>query len=304
MASWPTWLQASCLAWIHQRWFQWKPSRRRHHARVNLNHLRTFWRWQLEQHPLDGWHQLTAADVAAFMTAELVRGIAPTTVASVLDPVYAVLNDLLAKQQLSSLPARPPINCPDPLPRHLQPAELIALESYVRQHAGNPDQLPWLTAALYYVLPHGGLRIGELLDLQTRDLNLVSRRLTIRQGKGRRDRVVYLTDTAVRALDAYRQTVPHAPDDLLFSDHQQPLSYHQAYNCLRQLGQAAGVANLYPMRLRHTYATTLLNNGMTLDALRQLMGHNHLNTTLIYARLADTTVENQYLAAMMNVTNQ
>ena len=303
-AAWPDWLRDSCLAWINQRWFQWKPSRRRHHASVSLNQLRAFWRWQMAQHPLAGWHQLTTADVAAFIAAELGRGITPRTVSAVLDHVYAVLNDLLDKQQLSAIPVRPVINLPDPLPRHLQPAELITLESYLRQHAGDTNRLPWLTAALYYVLAHGGLRIGELLDLQVRDLDLASYRLTIRQGKGRRDRVVYLTDTAIRALVAYLQTVPHAPDDLLFSCNQAPLSYHQAYNCLRQLGEAAGVPDLYPMRLRHTYATTLLNNGMTIDALRQLMGHNHLNTTLIYARLADTTVENQYQVAMANVTNR
>jgi len=205
---------------------------------------------------------------------------------------------------LSAIPARPLINLPDPLPRHLQPAELIALESYFRQHASDTNRLSWLTAALYYVLAHGGLRIGELLDLQVRDLDLAGNRLTIRQGKGRRDRVVYLTDTAIRALAAYLQTVPHTPNDLLFSYNHAPLSYHQAYNRLRQLGEVTAVPDLYPMRLRHTYATTLLNNGMTIDALRQLMGHNHLNTTLIYARLADTTVENQYQAAMANVTNR
>jgi hypothetical protein len=59
-------------------------------------------------------------------------------------------------------------------------------------------------------------------------------------------------------------------------------------------GAAAGVAGVSPHRLRHTYATQLLNNGMTIDALRRLMGHENLNITLIYARLADTTLEQQY----------
>jgi integrase len=249
----------------------------------------------------EGWDQLTAVDVGAYITAELARGLTARTVSSILDIVYALLNHLVDTHQLSVVPPRPTIRLPDPLPRHLQPAELIALESYVRQHAGD---MPWLTVALYYVLAHAGLRIGELLDLQMRDLDLAQRRLLIRQGKGRRDRVVFLTDTAVRALAAYRQTVPHAPDDLLFSLNYAPLTYHQAWRRIRRLGEAAGVANLSSMRLRHTYATTLLNNGMTLDVLRHLMGHTHLNTTLIYARLADTTVENQYQAAMEHVINK
>ena len=59
-----------------------------------------------------------------------------------------------------------------------------------------------------------------------------------------------------------------------------------------------GIQNLSPHRLRHTYATVLLNNGMGIEGLRRLMGHENLNTTLIYARLADATLERQYRAAM------
>lgn len=302
VVEWPAWLQDSCLAWLNHRWLQWKPSRRSHHLQVTLNQLRTFWRWQLARRPFAGWQELTSADVAAFLTAELARGLAARTLSTLLDQVYAVLHFLADKQQLDRLPPRPQLTWPDSLPRHLQPAELLALETYVRQHAGQTDHLPWLTVALYFVLAHAGLRIGEALDLQCQDLDLAQRRLLIRQGKGLKDRLVYLTPTAVQALTAYLQTVPHAPTDLLFSFNQAPLSYHQALARLRLLGLAAGVPNLSPLRLRHTYATTLLNNGMTLDALRLLMGHAHLNTTLIYARLADSTVENQYQAAMENIS--
>ena len=160
------------------------------------------------------------------------------------------------------------------------------------------DQPLWLDIVLYYVLAHAGLRIGELLDLWIQDLDLHARRLVIREGKGRKDRIVYLTDTAAQALVAYLHTVPPARGDLVFSIQQMPLSYHQALGRLRKLANSVDILNLSPLRLRHTYATTLLNNGMTIDALRQLMGHSHLNTTLIYARLADSTVEHQYQSAM------
>jgi len=302
VAEWPAWLRESCLAWLNHRWLQWKPSRRTHHLQVTLNQLRAFWRWQLARRPFEAWQELTTADVAAFLTAELARGLTVRTVSTVLDQVYAVLHFLADNQQLDKVPPRPQLTLPDSLPRHLQPAQLLALETYVRQQAGQTDQLPWLTVALYYLLAHAGLRISEALDLQCQELDLTQHRLFIRQGKGLKDRLVYLTPTAVQALSAYLETVPHAPTDLFLSLNHAPLSYHQAYSRLRLLGLAAAVPDLSPLRLRHTYATTLLNNGLTLDALRLLMGHAHLNTTLIYARLADSTVENQYQAAMENVS--
>jgi site-specific recombinase XerD len=302
LAEWPAWLRDSCLTWLKQRWFNWKPSRRQQHACTLLRQLRLFWRWQLAQRAFTGWSDLTLGDIEAFIQAELARGLKAKTVTAILDPVYSLLHYLLDTGQLHTIPPRPLMALPDPLPRHLLPDELLALESYVKQNAGNTTQLPWLTVALYYVLAHAGLRIGELLDLQIQDLDLPHRRLLIREGKNRRDRVVYLTQTAAQALGLYLPTVPHAPGDLVFSLHHQPLTYHQAWQRLRALAAAAGLAHLSPLRLRHTFATTLLNNGMTIDALRHLMGHNHLSTTLIYARLADSTVENQYQAAMARVS--
>lgn len=301
MPDWPDWLHTGCVAWVQHQWWQWKPSRRQPNAQRRLGQLRAFWRWQLEQRPVRGWADLQAADVAAFVDAEWARGLAAKTVVSILDGVYAVLRYQVQQGQLTDLPARPQVTLPDPLPRHLAPTEVLALENYVSQQAA-ADAATRLARALYYLLAHAGLRISEALDLQVRDLDLAARRVYIREGKGRRDRVVFLTETAVTALQAYLETVPHASEDVVLQWQKQPLSYHQAWRRVRHLGEAAGVAGVTPLRLRHTYATVLLNNGMGLEGLRRLMGHEHLNTTLIYARLADETLEQQYRTAMERVT--
>lgn len=298
---WPSWLREDCLAWLEHQWVQWKPSQRKHHARVRLSQLRIFGQWLLAQPALQGWNDLQSQDMAAFADTQLERGLKANSVRTILDGVYGVLRYLEKRGKLTTVPARPQLALPDPLPRHLEPHELLALEAYVGQLRATASDEEKLDLALYYVLAHGGVRISEVLDLQVLDLDLAARRIYIRDGKGHRDRVVCLTQTAVDALHAFIPTVPHAPDDLLFSSHQRPLSYQVALKRIRRLGEAAGVRGVSPIRLRHTYATTLLNNGLTLDALRRLMGHQDLTTTLIYARLADRTVQAQYQAAMQSV---
>jgi len=299
--AWPAWLREACLAWLDHQWMQWKPSQRKHHAHVRLSQLRIFGEWLLSQHRFQGWDDLQSYHIAAFADAQLERGLKANSVRTILDGVYAVLCYLERRGKLSTVPSRPQFVLPEPLPRHLEPGELLALETYVAQLQTTSSDEAKLDCALYYVLAHGGVRISEVLDLQVNDLDWAARRVRIRDGKGHRDRVVCLTQTAVTALRAYLATVPHAPEDLVFSSRQRPLSYQVALKRIRRLGHAAGVHGVSPIRLRHTYATTLLNNGLTLDALRRLMGHQDLTTTLIYARLADTTVEAQYQAAMQSV---
>jgi site-specific recombinase XerD len=301
--SWaPDWLRQGCLAWLHHQWPRWKASQRRHHAQNRLLELRLFWSWQLGRRPLAGFEELTAADVAAFADAQLGQGLAAKTVKTRLDRVYELLRYLKDRGGLASLPDRPALKLPDPLPRHLEPGELLALEGWLerRRQEGGADGR--LEMALYYLLGHAGLRISEALDLQVKDLDLASRRVRVRQGKGGRDRVVYLTAKAAEVLGEYLETVPHAPGDLLLSWRGRPLEPGQARRHLHRLGDAVGIADLSPHRLRHTYATVLLNNGMGIEGLRRLMGHENLNTTLIYARLADTTLERQYRAAMDQAT--
>jgi site-specific recombinase XerD len=265
-----------------------------------LGALRRFWEWQLARRSFDGWGDLTSTDVAAFVDARLGQGLKARTVSTTLDRVYGMLRFLKARGRLSQVPERPALKLPDPLPQHLKAEEVLALEEYVARREQTDSPEARLDVALYVLLMHAGLRIGEVLDLQVKDLNMVARRILVREGKGRRDRVVYLTQEAVERLARYLRMAPHAAEDLVLSWQGQPLNYQRAWSLVRRLGEAAGVEGVCPQRLRHTYATLLLNNGMSLEGLRRLMGHENINTTLIYARLADRTIEQQYHAAMKN----
>jgi len=297
----PDAVRQGVVVWLAHQAPRWKPTQRQHHPRKRLREVRQFWQWQLARRSFTSWADLTSADIAAFMDAELARGLHPTTVKSILDRVYAVLRYLADQGEVPTLPARPALQLPDPLPRHLAPQEVLAIEATLDREADPPSAEAQLNRALYYLVSHAGLRISEVLEVQVQDVDLAARRVRVRDGKGRRDRVVFVSGKAAEALGQYLPTVPHAAADLVISWQGRPLRYEAAWGRVRDLGSAAGVSGVSPHRLRHTYATQLLNNGMSIDALRRLMGHDNLNTTLIYARLADTTLEHQYRTAMERV---
>jgi len=79
---------------------------------------------------------------------------------------------------------------------------------------------------------------------------------------------------------------------------ERPLTYGWLYGRVRDWGQAEHVSHLTPHRLRHTFATRLINAGVPITSLQKLLGHDHLSTTQIYARVYDTTVERDYRQAM------
>ncbi|RPJ30511.1 MAG: hypothetical protein EHM35_12630, partial [Planctomycetaceae bacterium] len=89
-------------------------------------------------------------------------------------------------------------------------------------------------------------------------------------------------------------------DDHLWLDAGQLLHDHQIRYCLRRWGQLCDVA-VTPHRLRHTFATRLINHGLSLESLSKLLGHKHLSMTQRYARIHDATVCNQFQQAMASI---
>ena len=191
------------------------------------------------------------------------------------------------------------------LPRHLSEYERQCLEQTMQQRLATAEATQRLENACYFVLAHTGLRAGECVELEFQDCDLSGRRLLIRQGKGLRDRVVYLSDTACAAIQHYLAGWARLPTAPLFTHPDgRPISYEWLWACIAKLGEAAGVTGVTPHRLRHTLATHLLNIGMDITQIQKLLGHQHLDTTMIYARVLDTTLEAQYRRAMAVIERQ
>jgi integrase/recombinase XerC len=191
---------------------------------------------------------------------------------------------------------------PKTLPRYLPEAQMQRLEIYVRQRFDQADEQIRLENACFFILAHTGLRASECLDWQGQDLDLASRRLIIRQGKDRRDRVVFLSPLTVQALSNYlAQTRPLPEAPLLLQPNGRPLSYWRLLQGIVTLGQAAIGIKVTPHQLPHTLATRLLNAGMNITQIQKILGHDHLSTTMIYAHVLDTTLEADYQQAMRKI---
>jgi integrase/recombinase XerD len=194
------------------------------------------------------------------------------------------------------------LKAPDRLPRHLTDEQVRLLrddfERRVSQARGTHqvrDAL--LDRAVFHLFWQSGLRIGELEELRLEDLDLAGRKLSVRNGKGLKDRTVYLTDATVHALLAYLAVRGIASTDHVFLYRNEALKKDLARSRIKDAGKRVGV-KVYPHKLRHTTATQLLNAGCPVTSIQKLLGHKKLNTTMVYARAYDATVEADYFAAM------
>ncbi len=143
--------------------------------------------------------------------------------------------------------------------------------------------------AIIMVLLDAGLRAGELCALTIGDVDLSSGRILIREGKGGKGRLAYLGKQARRALWRYlsqRQETKRT-DWLFLTREDRPLTPDRLVKLFRNLGERAGVDNLHPHRLRHTFATQFLRNGGNLLGLQRLLGHASLEMVRRYAVIAE-----------------
>jgi len=174
------------------------------------------------------------------------------------------------------------------------------------------------------VLRGTGLRVGELLDLELGavvDYGPAGTWLRVPLGKLATERTVPLDEPTLAALDEWahrrggHRPIPHPrtgrPTDFLFTEHGRRLGATRLRNGLLAAVAAAGLTDLTgrplrvtPHQLRHTYAATLANAGMSLQALMALLGHVTPEMTIRYATLASPTLRGAYDEAMGKMRRQ
>ena len=153
------------------------------------------------------------------------------------------------------------------------------------------------------MLARTGLRIGEFCEL-THDAIVTMNEthwLRVPVGKLHTDRYVPLLPSIV---DLHRTWLAwNGPNNTgrLISNKGRPLSVDVVRRIVKACARIAGIGHVHPHQLRHTLATQSINNGMSLEAIAQMLGHRSMRMTLVYARIADRTVADEYFTAANKV---
>ncbi len=157
----------------------------------------------------------------------------------------------------------------------------------------------WRDAAMLETLYSCGLRISELCGLRVEDVHFAEQLVRVR-GKGRKERLVPIGAPALEAIRAYwsRRTPPPGPGEPVFTGRDgegRPLTPRQVQLRLKHYLVHAGLdPALTPHKLRHSFATHLLDAGADLRSVQELLGHAHLATTQVYTHVTTERLKRVY----------
>lgn len=184
-----------------------------------------------------------------------------------------------------------------PLPRHLRDEEVEKLFAVII----NPRD-----RAMFKVMLRCGLRVEEIANLSLGAIHLKRRGILVKDGKGSKDRVVYLSDDAYRALVKYLRLRPSSRAKKIFLVEKgtfkgKPISVRGIQKRMEYYTRKAGVKSSCH-RLRHTMATQLLNADMDLVCIQDLLGHERITTTEKYIKVSNLKVMRDYFKAIDVVT--
>jgi site-specific recombinase XerD len=182
---------------------------------------------------------------------------------------------------------------PEPLPKFLDDRDAARLMAAARACPDPRDRL------VIELLARTGMRAGELADLEADAVVRIGEAywLRIPLGKLRNDRYVPLHPDLIQLTTEWTAAnLAHIrAHRRLAADHRGPLDRHMIGRIVRRVGRRAGVS-VHPHQLRHTLATQAINRGMRLEAIAALLGHHSMEMTLIYARIANRVVADEYQA--------
>lgn len=154
--------------------------------------------------------------------------------------------------------------------------------------------------AMLELLYASGIRVSELINIKVEHLNLKEKYLKVK-GKGNKERIIPLTELCASELEIYYyQTrkeflINDKDSDYLFLNNRgSKMSRQGFYKIIKNKGEMVGIYDLSPHKLRHSIATHLLNNGVNLKMVQELLGHSDISTTQIYTHTSKQKINKEY----------
>jgi len=178
------------------------------------------------------------------------------------------------------------------IPEVLAPEEQTALldQPNPRYPTGERNRL------LLSLMLNTGLRLSEATGLEWREIDLNTGRLTVRQGKGAKDRTLWVGEADLGLLRRWRErqarAVPGSPAHIFTTLDGRPVSARYVQQMVKRCASKAGIEkDVHPHILRHTFATDLYRETKDIRLTQKALGHANLATTQIYTHLVDEDLE-------------
>ena len=247
-----------------------------------------------EEEDLDIVH-LTRTDLRAFIADLSISGLSPSSVGRIISAVRGFYKFLLMDGHIKKHPAED-LDTPKKgfyLPKFMNEDEVERLLSQpdVTQEIGLRDR------AILEIMYASGLRVSEAANLRIEDIDIDSGILTCK-GKGNKERKVPLGKSAVEWVKAYlakRRKREHIERRNLFvTSANQTISRQTIFKFVKEYAEKAGLHDVSPHTLRHSFATHLLQRGADSRSVQAMLGHVDISTTQIYTHITDQHLRKTY----------
>jgi integrase/recombinase XerC len=235
---------------------------------------------------VETWQQVDAAWVRQLASKGMRDGMKASSLATRLSSLRSFFDFLILRGELYANPAKG-ISAPKkqrPLPKNIDVDEMNQLLDIE-----GTDPLSIRDRAMMEMLYGAGLRLAELVDINVKDIDLDSGELRV-IGKGSKERKVPFSGQAREWVGKWlteRGTLAHADEIALFvSQRGGRISHRNLQKRMEQWGQKQAIAShVSPHKLRHSFATHILESSNNLRAVQELLGHENIATTQIYTHL-------------------
>jgi len=238
--------------------------------------------------------ELTRKDLREWIARLSRDGLAPSSISRAVSAARGFFRFLMLDGHIKQHPAD---NLDTPqrfayLPRFLseQEMELLLAAPDVATDIGVRDR------ALLELMYAAGLRVSELVVLKLADVDMHAGLITL-QGKGSKQRRVPLGKSAIHWLQRYagvRAAWGHEHKSQFFLQQGKPLTRQTAWSIIKTLAKQAGLQQVSPHTLRHSFATHLLQRGADSRSVQALLGHSDISTTQIYTHITDRHLRSAY----------
>ena len=256
-----------------------------------LNALKSFVVWL--NVPLEG---VTHRTVSGYIDYLMRKRLTPKTINCHVNRISQFYHYLREEESIALVhPVRTNhlLKMSRPLPRHLRDEQV---EDFFRVVKGARDK------AMFMLMLRCGLRVEEVANLSVGVVDFKQRKLLIEDGKGSKDRVVYISNDALQTLAAYLKVRASSKSRKVFLVEKGPCTGHpiSIRGIQKRMEYYARKASLRVSchHFRHTMATQLLNADAELVTIQDLLGHSNVKTTQRYCRISNLKVQRDYFNAL------